>query len=411
MSTQTPDQTSPDQIAPDRGATADGTPAWRLVAENEVRTRVRQKSFLITTAISVLLIVVGIFAASYFGDRPQDETVAVTDTTAASVVEAAQEIGRAGDDRLTVEVLEVANADAAEQAVLDGDAAAALLATDDGYEIVADESVPSSIDGPLQAASSAAALQANADAQDVDLTALQEGTQVSERLLGADEEDGLGQAAAFAFIILFFIVAIGSGMMIAGSVTQEKESRVVEILAATVPIRQLLWGKILGNTVLAVGQVVLFVVAGVVGLLVSGLDAGLGRLGPAIGWYIVFFVLGFMALASLWAVAGALASRQQDLQSTTAPAQALLFIPYFAFFFGNDLVQQVTSMAPVVSAMVMPARMATEAVPLWQTGVAIGGTAIATVLLIRLGARVYERTLLRTGDKISYREALTMSGD
>ncbi|MGJ9414476.1 ABC transporter permease [Aeromicrobium sp. CF4.19] len=400
MSTQTPDPTSPDS-----------TPAWRLVAENEVRTRIRQKSFLITTGISVLMIVVGIFAASYFADRPQDNTVAVTDSTAAAIVQSAEEAGRAGNDRLSIEVLEVADAQASEQAVRDGDADAALLPAGDGFEIVADESVPSAISGPLQTAASGAVLQDNATAQDVDLSSLQQGTQVAERLLETDGDDGLGQAAAFAFIILFFIVAIGSGMMIAGSVAQEKESRVVEILAATVPIRQLLWGKILGNTVLAVGQVVLFVVAGAVGLLVSGLDAGLGRLGPAIGWYIVFFVLGFMALASLWAVAGALASRQQDLQSTTAPAQALLFIPYFAFFFGNDLLQQVMSMAPIVSAMIMPARMATESVPLWQTGVAIGGTVVATILLIRLGARVYERTLLRTGDKISYREALTMSGD
>ncbi|EFQ83451.1 hypothetical protein HMPREF0063_11113 [Aeromicrobium marinum DSM 15272] len=388
------------------------TGAWRIVADNEVRTRIRQKSFVITTAVSVLLVLVGIIAAGYFSDRPQDNTVAVVDASAVSVVESAEQIGRSGNDRLSIDVLEVADPEAAERAVRDGDADAALLDTADGFEIVGEDGVPAEIDGPLRTAASSAVLQGNADTLDVDLTALQQGTEVSQRLLEADDtDDGLGQAAAFVFIILFFIVAIGSGMMIAGSVTQEKESRVVEILAATVPMRQLLWGKILGNTVLAVGQVVLFAAAGAVGLAVSGLDVDFGRLGPAIGWYVVFFVLGFMALASLWAVAGALASRQQDLQSTTAPAQALLFIPYFAFFFGNDLVQQVMSMAPVVSSMIMPARMATEAVPLWQTGVAVGGTVVATVLLIRLGARVYERTLLRTGDKISYRDALRMSAD
>ncbi len=385
--------------------------AWRLVAENEVRTVVRRKSFLVTTAFSVVLIVGGILAASFFSERPQDRVVAVTDSASVAVVEAAEAIGQVGNDRLTIEADEVADAAAAERAVTDGDANAALLATGDGYEVVGDDSVPTDISNALRSAASSAVLEANAQAQGTDLGALERGTDVQERLLDSDEGEGVGQAAAFAFIILFFIVAIGSGMMIAGSVAQEKESRVVEILAATVPVRQLLWGKILGNTVLAVGQVVLFVVAGVVGLLVSDLDVPVDTLGPALAWYVVFFVLGFTALASLWSVAGALASRQQDLQSTTAPAQALLFIPYFAFFFGNDLVQQVVSLTPVVSTMVMPARMATESVPLWETAVAIGGTAVVTVLLIRLGARIYERTLLRTGDKISYREALRMKAD
>ena len=392
--------------------TSMSTPAWRLVAENEVRTVLRRKSFLITTAISVLVIVVGIIAAGYFADRPQDRTVAVVDDQAAQVVESADQVGRATNDRLTIEVLRVDDVPDAERAVTDGDADAALLTSDAGFEVVGDESVPGEISGPLTSAASTAALQANASEAGVDLAQLEQGTDVPERLLDAGEDgDGLGTATGFVFIILFFLIAISSGMMIAGAVAQEKESRVVEILAATVPIRALLWGKIAGHTVIAVGQVVLYLAAGALGLAVSGIDAGLGRVGGAIAWYVVFFVLGFMALASLWAVAGALASRQQDLQSTTAPAQALLFIPYFAFFFGSSTVQEVVSMAPVVSAMVMPARMAQEAVPLWQTAVAIVGTLVVMVLIIRVAARVYERTLLRTGDKISYREALTMSAD
>lgn len=391
--------------------TRGGTPAWRLVAGNEVRTRLRQKSFLITTAISVVIIVAGILAASFFSERPQDRTVGVLDDTGAAVVATANDVASETNDRLTIDSVSLDGPDAVRTALVEGDVDAALLPTDDGYEIVGDDSVPSELSGPLQTAASAAVLQSNAEEQGVELTDLQRGTEVPERLLDADDNDGLGTAASFVFIILFFIVAIGSGMMIAGSVAQEKESRVVEILAATVPIRQLLWGKILGNTLLAVGQVVLFVAAGGIGLLFSDLDLGSTRIGPALGWYVVFFVIGFTALASLWAVAGALASRQQDLQSTTAPAQALLFIPYFGFFFGNDLVKEILSMTPVVSSMIMPARMATEAVPLWQTAIAVVGTVVVTALLIRLAARVYERTLLRTGDKISYRDALTTPAD
>ncbi len=118
------------------------------------------------------------------------------------------------------------------------------------------------------------------------------------------------------------------------------------------------------------------------------------------------FVLGFVSLASLWSVAGSLAGRQQDLQSTTLPGQLILFVPYFVSILGSDEVKTVFSMLPIVSTMTMPARMAEGSVPWWQVAVAILTTVAAAVVFIRIGARVYERTLLRTSGKVGYREAL-----
>ena len=65
------------------------------------------------------------------------------------------------------------------------------------------------------------------------------------------------------------------------------------------------------------------------------------------------------------------------------------------------------SMVPVVSTMLMPSRMAEGVVPAWQIAVALVGTVLAAALVVRVGAAVYERRLLRTGDKVCYREALT----
>ncbi|RYJ05692.1 MAG: ABC transporter permease, partial [Actinomycetales bacterium] len=245
----------------------------------------------------------------------------------------------------------------------------------------------------------------------VDRSTLESGTATKTQLLEpAPENAGAREAAAFVMVILFFLTALGFGMTIAQSVTQEKESRVVEILAAAVPIRALLWGKIAGNTVLALGQVLLMVAAAIVSAAFAGQGNLLADLGPALAWYVVFFVLGFGALSTLWAVAGALASRQQDLTSTTLPAQMLLMIPYFLSFAGGDAVREVVSMIPIVSTIIMPGRMAEGSVPAWQIGVAIGGTLVAAVLLVRLGTAIYERALLRTGQKLGYREALSIEG-
>ena len=89
--------------------------------------------------------------------------------------------------------------------------------------------------------------------------------------------------------------------------------------------------------------------------------------------YVVFFALGFVALAGLWAVAGSLASRQEDLQSTTMPGQVLLFAPYIIAFSAGAGVKTVVSMLPIMSAMLMPSRMAEGGVPVWQIAVAVVG--------------------------------------
>ena len=102
----------------------------------------------------------------------------------------------------------------------------------------------------------------------------------------------------------------------------------------------------------------LIAVVSMVGLAVTGKGALLSGLGPAVAWYIALFVLGFVSLASLWSVAGSVAGRQEDLQSTTLPGQMILFLPYFVSIFGSDQVKTVFSMLPIVSTMTMPGRIA-----------------------------------------------------
>ena len=66
------------------------------------------------------------------------------------------------------------------------------------------------------------------------------------------------------------------------------------------------------------------------------------------------------------------------------------------------------SMVPVASSMIMPARMAEGDVPAWQIAVAISATVVAAVLFVRIGSRIYERTLLRSDGRIGLREALRL---
>ena len=89
----------------------------------------------------------------------------------------------------------------------------------------------------------------------------------------------------------------------------------------------------------------------------------------------------------------------------------ILFAPYIIAVTAGEGVKTVVSMLPIVSTMLMPARLAEGDVPLWQLVVAIAVTVISAVLLVRVSARIYERTLLRTGNRIGFRDAFRSARD
>jgi ABC-2 type transport system permease protein len=383
------------------------TPLWRIVAEREVTTKLRDKTFLGATAFTLVLLVAAFVVTSLVEGRATTYDVAVTTPLGSAAVADAQTSLRAASDDTTVKARDAGDPDEAEQMVRDEDVDAALVPSTSGFEIIGGDEVDSDLEDALTAGVQRSVLADNASAQGVDLEALQGGTTARVRLLDPGPEDAAARSAvAFAFAIIFLFTALGFGMTIAQSVVQEKESRIVEILAAAVPIRAMLWGKVIGNTVLALMQILLIAVVGMVGLAVTGRGALLNGIGPAVAWYIALFVLGFVSLASLWSVAGSVAGRQEDLQSTTLPGQMILFLPYFVSIFGSEQVKTVFSMLPIVSTMTMPGRIAEGHVPGWQIAVAIATTVVAAVLFVRLGERLYERTLLHTSGRLSYREAL-----
>jgi ABC-2 type transport system permease protein len=384
------------------------TPLWRIVAEREITTKLRDKTFLGATAFTLALLVVLFVVSAFLDGRASSYDVAVTGPNApAAAASAEKSLRAAGSPDDTIDARTVGGREQAERLVRDGDVDAALVPAGDGFTIVGDDEVDSDLESALKAGVSTAVLDDNARSQGVDLSALQQGTSTKVDLLNPGPEDaGAREAVAFAFALIFLFTALGFGMTIAQSVVQEKESRIVEILAAAVPIRAMLWGKVLGNTALALLQVVLISVVGLVGLAATGRGSLLAGVGPAVAWYVALFVLGFVSLASLWSVAGSLAGRQEDLQSTTVPGQVLLFVPYFVSIFGSEEVKTVFSMLPIVSTMTMPGRIAEGGVPAWQIAVAIATTVAAAVVFIRLGERLYERTLLHTSGKLSYRQAL-----
>jgi ABC-2 type transport system permease protein len=135
----------------------------------------------------------------------------------------------------------------------------------------------------------------------------------------------------------------------------------------------------------------------------------------AVGMFVmvvVWYLLGFFLFAALYAAVGSTVSRQEELNSVVAPMIFLLLIPFVLTLnlLPNDPrngLAAVLSFIPFFSQTVMPARYALGVASLGEVLVAAVLALIAIVVVVRLAGRVYQNSVLRTGARVSLREALS----
>lgn len=350
-----------------------------LVAGREINSKVRSKSFLISTAILVVFvaaaIIIGNLVASSGGTPRIAAVGAVADQL--SAIE-------------TIEVEAVATLAEAEALVRDGSVEAAVSPIENAapgapaVEVIGLDSTPMSL---VQALSISPEVRLLEDAPD-----------------GA----GLGFLVAFGFGIIFFTAAITFGGTIAQSVVEEKQTRIVEILLTAVPARALLAGKVIGNSILALGQIVLIAVAAALSLMLTGQDVLLSDLGPAAIWFLVFFAVGFVLLAAMFAASASLVSRMEDTGTVLQPVMWLVMLPYFLiiFFYDNALIVSIMSYVPFSAPVGMPTRIFLDQVQWWEPYVSLVLLAVGALVIVAIGARIYENSLLRMGGRVKLGEAL-----
>ncbi|MDN5790471.1 MAG: ABC transporter permease [Micrococcales bacterium] len=377
------------------------------MAGREIIVRVTNKFFIVSTIVTLLLMAGFAGFSTWQSQRESTYSVAVTAPAAKQLVSEAGTAAHALDDKVTVTGQSVADDAAARQAVKDGDVDAWLHEGQDGWVLTSKDAVDRTLSGALQDRVRTDALTRNAAAAGTSITELEKGTTLTtDRIDGTEDNDVFVQVATFAFAILFYLAAMMFGQQIAGSVVEEKESRLVEIIATAIPLRQLLAGKVIGNSIIALGQVVLFSAVGLVALSFTDFSTMLPSLSGAVGWFIAFFAVGFLALACLFAVGGALASRNEDLASTTGPITIVLILVYFISFGLSGTAQVVASYVPIVSVISMPARVLAGGVMWWEPIVALVIMGCFAAVTVWLAEKVYRRSLMQNRGKLSWRQAL-----
>jgi ABC-2 type transport system permease protein len=232
---------------------------------------------------------------------------------------------------------------------------------------------------------------------------------VSVQSEDADEVDSSRIATATITNILLFIMLQTYGQWVLTGVTREKASRVVEVLLSVITPRQLLVGKVLGIGLLALAHAAVLIVTAFVTTRVMGVDLtdgiALGDLALAGVW----FVLGYGLYCSAYAAAGSLVSRVEDAQSVAFPVMLPLLFAYLVSFSaagGASTLLWVLAFIPPTAVVAMPTLYAIGEAPLWAMAVSMALTVAAIFLVAALAATIYERSVLHSGKRLGWKEAI-----
>ncbi|NKE10919.1 ABC transporter permease, partial [Kocuria subflava] len=198
----------------------------------------------ISTLSTMVIIAAMIAFNAFMADRATEHDLATSGPLAAEAVEQAD---AAMGDKTTVTGREVQPVEA-EDLVRDEEVDAALIHDGDSWSLVADTEIDSDLETAIEQAVSQVTVADNAEDHGTTVEQLNKGSALETTFLSVGEDRGLATyLLRFAFAFLFYMAALIFGMAIANSVLEEKQNRVVEILATAIPLRELLYGKVLGN--------------------------------------------------------------------------------------------------------------------------------------------------------------------
>ena len=206
-------------------------------------------------------------------------------------------------------------------------------------------------------------------------------------------------------MILFFLAIILAGMTLS-QLIEEKSNKVIEVLAAAVPIEAIFLGKLFAMLAASIVGIAVWVSVGVAAVSLLS-ERGMDALPvPAVGsamflaLVVVYFAMNYLLLGSVFLSIGAQASTVREVQTLSMPvtvAQVLIFgFAALAVGFPDTPMAIAGAVFPLSSPLVMVARAA-ERPELWPHLVAIAWQALWVGLIVIASARLFRRTVLSSG--------------
>src|SRR5664279_1461425 len=379
-----------------------------LVAGREIRERFRGRLFRGVTVILVVVVAAAVVIPTIHSGSARSQRVGVVPASASLDSELHELAKRVG---VSVEFVDVS------------DLAKGRAALDAGQlDLVVDGARKILVKGPLSASNTSdvaryvravsVALGAQRAFAQAGLTPEQAATVANakplpvESIQPVNKTPTTAEATALIGVIMIFIVLTQYLTWTLMGVMEEKASRVVEVLLATVRPTQLLAGKVIGIGAVALTQAVGLVLAAAVG---SNLVHGAAPF--VVASTLVWLVLGYAFYSWVYAAAGSLAERQEQVQSLALPLSAPLIFGYIVSLIGvssgsASLLVKILAYLPPTAPFAMPTLVGFGEATWWQFMLSATLSLVCTVGVALVAARVYRTAVLRTGSRVRLRELI-----
>lgn len=390
------------------------TRVLRLVAAREITERLRSRTTRLVTVLTALLVVAAVTVPGLIRESAEPTRIGLVGPAARSLAPTLRRGARAAKVGISLSEPTGEAQGRAELRKGELDVLLNLAAPSRTAEVEVEQALPTTIGALISAAVEQARLdavlaRAGVPASKVLPALAAAPTAVTVLKPSAPDEDARIVAAIAAGLLMYLSLTL-YGTAVATGVAQEKTSRTAEILLATVRPGQLLAGKVAGIGLTGLGQLAIAAGAGLIANAVTQsakIPASVWALMPS---FLVFFLAGFVLYAFVLAAAGALVSRQEEVQSVLLPVAMPLVLGYLLVFAAvgspNATWLRVASLLPPLSATLMPARIALGHIAWWELPLD-GLLMLASILaVVRIASRIYARALLQSGPRMGLRAAL-----
>ncbi len=365
------------------------------VVRKEYLERVRSKSFVIGTLLGPVFMMALILGPTLLAEvgGDQDRTVAVLDLSGTVLPRLAAELADRGADFVTLETVACSGDPEAcveqlKQMVLDEEVDAGLLIGaaffDDPQVTFYNTAVGTAVlrERTLQPALNHVLREERfdragvpADQHDFILARSQWSTLQLTAEAESEQNSEVGIIGGIFMVMIIYFMVLVYGQQNLTVVIEEKGSRMVEVLLASLRPEQLMMGKVLGIGLAALTQVAVWTAAGLVasgqGIAVGGAEVDLGLFGP---WFwlnfLLFYLFGYFLYASLYAGVGAMCNSVQDAQQFAGILTMGMVVPIMLMMLviraPDTLLAVILSLVPFFSPIIMFMRISVSNPPLWQ---------------------------------------------
>jgi ABC-2 type transport system permease protein len=408
-----------------------------LIARREWFQKIRQRPFVIATAVQLVVVLALILAppviTKVFGDSggASADTVAVrNESDRQGIVDDLN--GWVTSAGLGEQVrFEAADAGAEPAKLLDVDADGVLTVTraDDGslaFAYANQDGEQNQTALLTQAAVGEVALQDNLTRLGISAEDARQVRAVPQMSITGtdanaadDTEQGFRYGVAYVSALVMYMAVMVYGLWVAQGVVEEKSSRIMEIMINAARPTELMFGKIVGIGLAGLTQLLPVLLVAGIGLFsqerladalgveggnFAGIDFGALSV-ELVGFFLLYFLLGFLLYAALYAGIGSLVSRQEDVSTATTPMTFAVVIGFFAAIYTlgapDSLVARVVSIIPLTSPMTMVPRVLLGDPQPWEIGLSVVLLVVAVWLAGLLAARIYRMGVLMYGQRPS----------